>query len=147
MPTPVHQKIMDAVKARLVTIDGTGSYNTDLSSSVYEWSPVLEISKLPAAVYRDTGQTLGEEISKHLHTLAVEVSLTVASGASTLADLRKLIADVYRAVGVDQQWSALAILTEWQGFSISYDEESKDIASALVTFLINYRTQEFNPDA
>lgn len=148
MPTPIHQQIMDAVKDRLESIDGTGSYNTDLSESVYEWSPVLEQINLPSAVYRDMAEDPVEyEHSAHAHFLKVEVSLAASNGASTLSDLRKMIADVYRAVGTDQTWAPLAILTDWNSFVMNYEEENKKVASALVTFSIKYRTQEFNPDA
>ncbi len=142
------QKIINAVDARLKTILVTGGFETDLGKNVFAWrSEPLQASELPGLIYRDVSQEVSDDeaaIGQHEYELTVEVEIIAQSGATTGSQLRKMIADVIKAIGVDITWGALAQRSNPVSDSINFEQAEKVIAGALVTFTIIYRTNQWD---
>lgn len=144
MADSIRQKITDAVSARLALIKTVNGYETDLGLKVFEWR-VAEIpeSDLPAAVYRDIGcdtsDSEGSSMGYHLHSLNMEIEL-FASGSTSPATMRKMIADVFKAIGVDDTWGGLALTTRPQGDKADVEQEEKKFTNTLVSIVVEFET-------
>src|SRR3989304_4120460 len=99
MADSIRQQIMTAIDTRLKLITVTNGYETNAGNNVYEfWDVALEDDELPAIIWRD-----GAEDSDLLvnttqdRTLTIELTLQ-ALGLTAPAILRKLIADVEKAI-------------------------------------------------
>ena len=143
MPTSIRQQIINAVDARLKTIKIANGYNYDLGNNVFEWRDApLSDSNLPALIYRDLSCDT-EYLETHRHKIHIEVELVIKD---TLASaVRKMIADVLKAIGVDPQWSNLAINTHPEGDEMQVKQSEKIIGGASVKFAIEFRTKEWDP--
>jgi len=138
----VRQQIMDAVKARLQSITVTNGYNFNLGNNVYEWRvKPLTMTTLPALAYRDV-ETDIELIEAHRNRLNIEIEIL---NNSSIIDMRKMIADVYKAIGVDIQWGGLALNTYPRGDRIIREQEEQTITGAVINIIIEYRTKEWEP--
>jgi len=149
MADSIRQQIIDAVDTRLKTILVSNGYETDVGKYVDEWRAYpQELAKLPALVYRDSNATSESTFGTHVHDLRVEIEVT-ASGATAPKTIRKMAADVTKAVATDLTWGGLAEDTriEAQPQDIQIEQESKRIASTLLAFNVVYRTERFNPYA
>lgn len=158
MTTPVRQQILDAVGSRLKTINGTGGYVSDFSAGVFEWAPgPIETEALPAVIYRETDCDTADSntdrsvsIGMHRHRLQIEVEAKMKGSAST-ADIRQAIADIWKAIGVEAggatpgRWGGLAVMTDPQGDAIATNIQDKMYASAIIKFMITFRTPEWDP--
>jgi len=135
---------MDKVMARLQSITIANGYNYDLGAHVYEWRVTpLEEANLPAIVYRDVDDSV-ELIEAHRHKLGLEIEV-IAKGDTSIVDMRKMIADVYKAIGTDIHWDGLALNTYPQGDKIVKEQETQTIVGASINIVIEYRTREWNP--
>jgi len=142
------QQIVTAIDTRLKTIKTVNGYETNAGDNVYEfWDIALEGDELPAIIWRD-----GAEDSELLvnttqnRTLTVELTLQ-ALGVTAPAILRKLIADVEKAILVDNTWGGLAIFTSVMNVVDTFDVEHKDrrMGVCRTTFTVLYRTGYLNP--
>src|SRR4030067_3027726 len=143
MADSIRQQIMNAVKTRLQAITTVNGCNYNLGSNVFEWrnTPVSD-SELPALIYRDISCDT-EYFETHRHRLHIEVELAMKDIAAST--IRKMIADVIKAIGVDVQWSNLAINTHPEGDEIIIKQSEKIIEGASVKFAIEFRTKEWDP--
>ena len=141
------QQIMTAIDTRLKLITVTNGYETNAGNNVYEfWDVALEDDELPAIIWRD-----GAEDSDLLvnttqdRTLTVELILQTL-GATAPAILRKLIADVEKAILVDNTWGGLVIFTSVMNVIDTFDVEHKDrrIGACRTRFTVLYRTGYLN---
>mgnify|MGYP001423093616 CR=1 FL=1 len=138
----VRQQIMDAVKTRLQSITVANGYNFNLGNNIYEWRiRPLAMATLPALVYRDV-ETDIELIEAHRNRLNIEIEII---SNSSIVDIRKMIADVYKAIGVDIQWGGLALNTYPRSDRIMREQEEQTITGAIINIIIEYRTKEWNP--
>jgi len=158
MTLSVRQQILDNIGVRLKTINGTGSYVTDFSAGVFEWSPMpIETEALPVVIYRETGCATDNtntnssvSIGMHQHRLQVELELKF-KGATSMANLRQGVADIWKAVGVEAagatpgRWGGLAVMTDPGGDAIATNMQDRLYSSAIVKFTIIFRTLEWDP--
>ena len=139
------QQIVTAIDARLKTIRVVNGYETNAGNNVYEWrSSAMIESELPGLIYRDTQETEALSIGYQVHTLTIEIEGYVVGNAAP-ANLRKLIADVIKAIGVDSLWSALAEDTRSVEETIQVEQEERRIAGTRIKIEVDYRTGIFNP--
>lgn len=141
------QLIINAVDTRFKTILVSGGYETDLGQNVFEWrTAALPVANLPGIVLRDPECSVSSDVAigQHEYELKVEAEINVAEGSSTPGEIRKMIADVIKAIGVDITWGGLAQRTEPIEDTINMDQKEKIIGGALVSFLIIYRTNAWN---
>ncbi len=139
------QQIVMAIDARFKTIKTVNGYETNAGNNVYEWrsSPMIE-SELPGLIYRDTQETEALSIGYQVHTLTIEIEGYVV-GSAAPASLRKLIADVIKAIGTDPLWGGLAEDTRPVEETIQVEQEERRIAGARIKIEVDYRTGIFNP--
>jgi len=114
--TILRQTIMDAIETRMKTILTTGGYYSNLGSNVFVFRPrlaesmytPLNASELPAVIVRD-GMAAYSEFTlggKCRCDLSVELEVRCEDGSDSADTARKLIADVYAAIGTDPKWGA-----------------------------------------
>ncbi len=151
MPDSLRQQIINAVDARLKTITTANSYETDLGRNVFEHrTTALGDSELPGINFRDVGCDVSQEdvaIGQHGYELTMEAEIVVKAGATSAIQIRKMIADVIKAIGVDPRWGNLAVRTTPLSDGLKFDQSEKIIAGALLTYSIIFRTTKFNPYA
>lgn len=137
----LRQQIVDAIEARLRTITVANGYNTNAGQHVYVWRTVsLEDAELPALCVYDTDCAMAESgsIGYMTHELQVVID-AIVSGSASRTEVRKLMEDVFRAIGVDRTWGALAEHTEIQSHGINLEQAERLIGAGQVRLLITYR--------
>lgn len=159
MPDTIRQQIVNAVQARFAAINPDNGYNTDFTEHVFVWRITpFQAHEVPAVLFRDVKNvTQPQSGGIHNHELECEADvLTVisddsAAGAETI---RKMIADIWKALGVDRRWTVA-------GVQLAYNTEPKDDETAIgqeggnlgdvilggsrIKFVIHYRTASFDP--
>ena len=137
------QEIVDAIKARLQTIQVANGYDTELGLHVFEWKvTAFADSELPGVCFRDTEQTVVELTGGFRNTsLTVEFILGAASGATTAGIVRQGIGDVVRCIDTDPTWGGLAWDTAIQSDEMFMDHDGKLTGMAKVTAIVKYQIQ------
>lgn len=140
----IRQQIINKVKERLQTILVANGYNSNLGQNVYEWRVETYAKDSPASIeIRDIScETV--LLEAHRHRLLIEAEI-VNILDTTPQKAREMIADVIKVIGVDPQWSSLAINTYPMGDTIEMQQGEKIIGGAKVSFVIEFRTKEWDP--
>lgn len=142
----MRQQIIDAMDARFKAIKIANGYNTDLGNKVYRWkTTAIEAGETMALIYRDlTADVFESAHNKHDHRLSCEAEIIALAGTITDNEVRKMLADVIKAIGANPFWSGLAITTKITGHSIDAIEQmDKIVGGGKVTFEVHYRTNLF----
>ena len=136
------QEIVDAIKARLQTLQVANGYGTELGLHVFEWKvTAFADSELPGVAFRDTEQTVAELTGGFRNvSLTVEFILGAASGAATASVVRQGIGDVVRCIDTDPTWGGLAWDTAIQSDEMFMDHDGKLTGLAKVTAVVKYQT-------
>jgi hypothetical protein len=152
MPDTIRQQIITAFDTAMKVILVTGGYSSDLGLNVFPWRDTaldIENDEFPAIVYRDVSEEAipPEQVGfgKHQFKLNLDVLIFCEEGATTPEEMRLMIADIYKAVGLNQQWNGLAFWTEPVLDQILIQEEKNIIGGARIQFQILYRTARFDP--
>lgn len=144
------QLICTRLDARLKTILIADGYNTDLGRNVFEWRDnPIDQSELPAVNWRDISEddsnaTAGT-VGYHTHVITMELKIATAKGTTTAKEIRALLADIVKAVGVDQTWGRQAIRTDPMSNEMVIEEVEDIIGGLTVTLAITYQTIKWNP--
>ncbi len=146
MADTIRQQIIDAIDERFKLIKVVNGYETNLGNSVYQWKAVsYEGADLPLIEYRDISNESGIGPNPtHDHRLTIEAEIVVAAGNTTAAQIRKMIADVKKAIGTDLRWGGLAITTEPISDSMVIEQNEKIIGGVKINFTIIYRTMAWD---
>lgn len=146
MPDTHRQKIINALKTRLQLITVANGYNYNLGGNVVEW-PKEDISQgnVTGVFFRDMLCDSDFVEMGHRHKLHIELVLNAMEADSTPIALRKMIADILKAIGVDAQWGGLALNTYPEGDTMQLERKEKIVGSVQVKFYIEFRTFEWNP--
>jgi hypothetical protein len=150
MADSIRQQICTKVAARLATILTTAGYATNLGQHVYEWLPeVLEQSNTLGVVWKDIDEspsnlTTGGTLGYHYHDLKFEFTI-IASGSTAIANVRKALADVIKAIGVDQTWDKLADRTVPVPNEMAAEQADRIVAAFRLTVIVQYRTHKWDP--
>ena len=134
------QQLIDALDARLKIIKTANGYLTNLGNNVFEWRVTnLNSIEFPACIYRDVSNTKQDgAIGSFRWALNIEIQL-VTDGETSAAEVRKLIADVYKAIGTDITWGGLAVTTEQpDSDEMDVEQHEKKQAGALIKLSIIY---------
>ena len=134
------QQIVDAIKTRLQGILIANGYATNLGNNIFEWRVTnLNSAEFPACVYRDVSNAKQDgAIGSFRWALNIEIQL-VTDGETSAAEIRKLIADVYKAIGTDVRWGGLAVTTEQpESDEMDVEQHEKKQAGALIKLSIIY---------
>lgn len=147
MADSIRQRIMTAIDIRLKTILISGGYETNAGSNVYEfWDIALQDDEVPAIIWRDGAENAELLVSTTQdRTLTVELTYH-AVGATAPATLRKVIADVEKAILVDYTWGGLAIFTSPVDIVDTFDMEHQErrVGACRARFTVLYRTGYLN---
>lgn len=140
MPDTIRQQIISAVDAKFKTILTTNGYFTNLGQNVTEWDRrPLAAEETFRLTYRDEEEgrvqaTVGEQDIGLMLTIWV-----LAKSGTSAADIRKMIADVAKAMYADPSWSNLASDTLQDGAVKLDKDEAADVASgAEIKFRVEY---------
>jgi hypothetical protein len=137
MPDTVRQKIINAIDARLKTILVTGAYKTNLGSNVFAWRATpFEESELPALNYRDT--TESRIPGAGVYDLTLTVFIEVFS--TTMTELRQCLADIEKAIFVDETWGDLALNSEIGPEEIQIGQNENIFVASEIALIVEYRT-------
>lgn len=141
------QQIVDAIKTRLQGILTVNGYNSNLGSNVFEWrTQTISASSLPALAFRDISANRVEDgpIGIFRWSLNMELEIVAESGSSTPAEIRKMIADAYKVIGVDPKWGDLAQFTaQPESDEMQFEQSEKIIGGASIKFSIVYDTPKW----
>lgn len=140
MSDSIRQQIMSALDTRLKLIKTTGGYKTNAGNNVFDWlDRDLDDSELDAIVYRDPANEIIEEtFSQVSNKLRVEIDAKTKSTSTTAAQIRKIIEDIYKALGTDETFGGLAYQTSPASETIEIRQQDKIMASATIAIDIYY---------
>ena len=147
----VRQTIMTAVKARMETIRVSNGYYSNLGYNITEWvdteSTAIPIENLPALNIKDTSADIYTEvIGKWNHYLTIEFEIYCTHLIDVSGEVRKIIEDVFTAIGTDPKWGSLADYTDFettQGqkhLNIKIETNEKNVAKATFRLVTLYNT-------
>ena len=143
------QTIVNNLKTLLQTITIANGYYTALGSNVYLFRTIpMQADELPAVVIFDKGENIDTEGitgSVNIWNRVLNVTLQVVCAGSTVdTTVRKLITDIYKALGTDTTLTSTCIDVITTGNQIEIEQESKLIAGASLDIIISYRTNKYN---
>jgi len=146
------QKIISAVINRMEGISVDDDYETDLGERVRDWEVNFQDEELPVLSVCDTVGDINFvndnlDAPSQVHKLPVLLRVFCKSDTRA-ADLRKMMADLIRAVGVDPNWTdaddkKLAMWTRVTKAGIIVPAENFEIAGAAVELEIAYLVNRF----
>lgn len=157
--TTYHQQLVDAAKARMALIKKADGYFTDAGNHVDEHR---EAALLPGAIgagfehlnVRDLPETYDSEgtagpLGCWNRELTIGITATATSGKTddAMTHLGKLVADVIKAVGVDDTWGGIALLTAVDPGKPEGEQDEKKVASQTVLLKIQYRTAPWSSNS
>lgn len=140
------QRIIDVLDARLRDILIAEGYKTDAGESVFAWELYgLDASQLPALTYRDVSDTPDQAtIGRVDNFLTIDIAAMAARSAAGEAQVRNMIADVIKAVGVDETWDGLAEDTELIPADLDAEAMEKNQFGSALALVIEYSTGRFD---
>lgn len=146
------QRIFDLVIERMEAISTANGYETDLGTSVEDWQTNWDDEQLPALSVCDLVAEIGfvnSETEAPTQFVKLPIQFRIFAKSDTLpADLRKMCADVIRAVGADPKWEdedgkKLALWTRVTASGIRLQEDQFEIGGAAVEIEIGYLVTSF----
>lgn len=145
MADSIRQQIISALDTRLKAILVTGGYETNIGSNVFDWKAnSLEEEDLPALIYKDISvETNIDSLASFAHRMTVQV-IVVAQNSTPMTEIRKAMADVDKAIGVDHTFGNLALLTERIGDESGIELEERRFAGCQIVYSITFRTSCWN---
>lgn len=138
------QTIINGLDAKLKAIKTANGYQTNAGNNVFAWrEDELQTHELPGIVYLDriAGKRGGGSIGSFRWALAVDIYCYAGAGSNTPAEVRKLVADVLKAIGVADtgRWNGQAQATELSdGSEMSIERRGKTAGEAVVNINIIY---------
>jgi hypothetical protein len=148
MPDSKRQQIIDKVLERMITIRTANGYQTNLGLAVRDWETNWDEKELPALSVCDLDEKSlmpNESADAPRQIRQLPVGLKIFTQSDTPArEIRKLIADVEKAIKVDLRWTSLAMHTVPQRSGMVVSEEAFEIAGAAVEIEIVYMTDTFD---
>lgn len=140
--TTKRQLIINALDAKLKNIKTDNGYFTNAGDNVYAWlDKPVQPSKLPAIIYKDSLASREDgPIGFFRWSLKVEIGVFAEDGANTASTVRKLIADIIKAVvaGDSEKWGGHAITTKIGDAETEIEKLDKTDGAALITIFIIY---------
>lgn len=148
MSDSLRETVVQALNARLQTITVANLYETNAGLNVSSWRDTpLDINTLPALVWRDTDAATPEAGALDVHRLNVEIDCVVAGTSlnSVMILLRKLIADVVKALGSDLTLGGAVHDILQGGEEIHVQHEEHKLMNATLAFVLVFSSAHFDP--
>lgn len=145
MADSIRQRIISSMDTRFKTILVTNGYQTDIGKHVFWWkkTPFAQ-ADLPGMNCRDRRQTKSFGAGIYDNFLTVEIEAGVSGMVST-EDLRKILADIEKAIAIDETWGQLAGTTEIEDDEMNLEEDEQRIAGARMILRVEYTTLRGDP--
>lgn len=142
----IRQQIITALDTRLRTITIANGYHTNAGQRVFDWlDRDLADTELDAIVYRDPANEILQETFNQINNrVRVEIEVKTKSASTTGAQVRKLIEDVYKAIGTDETFGGLAHEAQPVSENIDIQQADKIMGSATVVIDIYYMTTKWS---
>ncbi len=136
----IRQQIVDELINRFSQISIANGYNTDIKK-VKEWDiGNFDTEDLPAIIIRDQSSTDIQLTNiEHQHILRISIIALVKS-STAVADIRKFLQDIYKAISIDDTWSGLAEYTKPSGNQIIVQYEDVKAAGVEINIEVSYVT-------
>ena len=145
MADSVRQQIVDAFITRLRTITTINGYETELGSNISEGrTEEWQESELPGGDVREGEESIEVSDPQHSFTLPLELEVKVA-GATSRATVRKIIADVTKAIGASKFSSLIVYIRPVSNGEPDFDKKDKLFGSITMSFEVVYVTVAFDP--
>lgn len=145
MADSIRQQIIDAFAARLQTITTGNGYETNLGSNITQYrTEDWQESELPGGDITEGEESIVASGTDHIFTLPLSLAIKV-SGAASIADVRKVIADVTKAIGVSKFSNLIETMTPVSNEEPDFDKRDKLFGGITMNFEVNYRTRAFDP--
>ncbi len=147
------QKIVDAVVARMQTILVTNGYQTNIGANVEDSRQNWQEEELPATSVFDleaTAEALPQNATRSIWTQPIGIRVALKKGSDVKAG-RKVIADIYRAIGTDETWivsgTSLAMFTNPATEGFQQPPDSFEVQAVEVLINVIYKTAKWNAEA
>jgi hypothetical protein len=140
MADSIRQQIITALDTRLKLIKTTGGYKTNAGNNVFDWlDRDLADTELDAIIYRDRTDDIQHNlIDVYTHKVRVEIEAKAKSAATTASQIRKIMDDILKAIGVDDTWGGLAQDTNPLSTEIDIQKSDKIAGEAKINIEIEY---------
>lgn len=143
-----HQQIIDAIIATMQGITTAAGYETNLGDNVDDWKVNWDDEEMPALSVCDITedqQLVGDQpdARNQINLLNVQFRIFVKNGTRARA-LRKMKADVNKAIGSNTRWNKLAMWTKPKRSGMVIPDESFEIGGKAIEIQIAYMTGAFN---
>lgn len=149
MADSLREQIFAEVAAQLALIKPENGYETSIGAGAFRWR-VTEIGseELPCHTVSDPESKTSNEVSRiHSHDTTFEVAAFDLKPEAIRVDQqgRKMLADLWKAIGVDRTWGGLAIDTLPVGDEMTVEHTDRTYVGVKVKFRVLYRTLRFDP--
>ncbi len=146
MADSIRQQIIDAFETRLQTIAiADDGYETELGANISQYrTEDWQESDLPGGDIREGEESIEVSGTHHIFTLPLELEVKV-SGTASAADVRKVIADVTKAIGVSKFSSFVETIRPLSNGEPDFDKKDKLFGGITMNFEVIYRTGAFDP--
>ena len=148
MATNKRQLLVTAIDTRFKTILTANGYETSVGATVVWWamSPIDQ-DLLPQILLKDTEKMdiLGIGQHQHIMNIAVEIHLKPVYTAAA-ETMRKVIADLYKCIGVDVTWGGLAEDTSLPvEMGLRIEQHEHCLVAVGYNFDVEYITNPWDP--
>jgi hypothetical protein len=146
MTDTIRKQIMDAFETRLKGILVTGGYATNLGANVKAWRTTdFQPDELPALSFKDTKNDRSSYSQlEYTNMLTIEMEIHPAPGVNTIPDAYTLIADVYKAIAVDDRWGGLAEDTTPVDDVIEASQHDRIVGKITLTVRVEYTSSKWS---
>lgn len=143
----LRQRIMDTIETRMGTILVSNGFKTNVGQNVFPWSELgINNTKLPALIIRDVDDDPDQEVIRIVdNILTVQVIALTTKSATSEQEVREIIADVIKAVGVDETWGDLAEFTLLPPAGMEALQLEKKLFGSQIDLVVEYTTGRFDP--
>lgn len=140
------QRIVDQIKALLMTVTTLNGFKSDIGLSVFEWkSTDFQTTDMPGVDVRDPEEQVATRGSNHIYTLTIEIEAKVSASTST-NQAREVLADIQTLMGSNQNLGGLAHLVKpVDNELLAFEKGNNKLGSVLIRFEVEYATKAFQP--
>ncbi|MEW6304689.1 MAG: hypothetical protein AB1705_14535 [Verrucomicrobiota bacterium] len=144
--------LMQAIDARMATITTANGYETNIGLHHFLWKTgdweADELEGVNIADVEDNIRASTIGTTQEDHHLTVEIIVACKAGAATDAFVRKMIADVYKAIRVDRKFGLSYVHQTWpRGDRVQIQQLGKIAGGAKIKIETIFRTGLFDPYA
>ncbi len=143
MVDSIHQRIISAIDTRFKTILIAGGYKTNMGQHVFAWKETpFDASEIDGLNYRDRREQRTPGCGVYEFTLPIEIEVF----SSSPEGIRKCLADLEKAIFVDETWGGLAENSEIDSSEMAIEHKEHIYGASNVVMTVEYRTVRGDPD-